>query len=151
MSVFCAEPLIYTGQTCRNELQERRRYFKRTQTGDNEIYIFSSINQSEMEENAVILANGLPLLTPSPECSEAFKDFLCLYMFSLCIDGEELRASRPECINVSSVICQKEWKMAVAILGEGALPSCTKLSNETGTFKTTGKIFHRSKLWYSSL
>ena len=135
-STFCVEPIIYTGEICRRELQERQRCYTdgtyQNIGGDNNetILIPSNIDILTIEDMAGMLTNSLLILKPSPECAMAFQQLLCLHLFGLCIEGRVVGVSQRECGNVSSSICQREWVLAFHYLSGNILPTCTELSNE---------------------
>ncbi len=97
-----------------------------------DVYISPRGRSQEDLEN--ILALGLGVVRPSPECEAVIVPFLCLYYLRVCSDGNEInyRPSVEDCMEVSTEICPREWAQADNLLrqvGE-SLPSCEALGNE---------------------
>ena len=122
------EPAVYTGDTCRVELQMYQECFSGS-SSDSDILIRSDIDQETVEKEAELLIDGgISFLTPSAECLGAIRPFLCLYSFGLCGSTGQLRqVSSSECVDLRDDICAREWNAAIGFLGSGALPVCEEL------------------------
>ena len=142
----CLEHVVYSGVTCRAELQVYQECFSGSAGSNGDILIRSDINQETVETDAELLINGaLSFLNPSAECLAAIRPFLCLYLFGVCDSSSQLRqVSSSECVDLRDDICATEWSAAVGFLGPGKLPVCEELSvqmadkscsvNSTSTF-----------------
>ena len=83
--------------------------------------------------------NGLSFLSPSLECREAILPFLCLSIFSLCDSNNNLHTIlKEDCLELRNDICAEEWSEAVGFLGEGVLPVCEDLPDDTD--ECTGEL-----------
>ena len=92
----------------------------------------SDTNQEEAEATAKRLLQGLPLLSPSPECEAAIRPFICLYLFGSC-DSERSQARRvtqKDCEMMRDDVCAREWALSEQYLGQGVLPDCSTLPNQ---------------------
>ena len=92
----------------------------------------SDTNQEEAEATAMRLLQGLPLLSPSPECEAAIRPFICLYLFGSC-DSERNQARRvtqKDCEMMRDDVCSREWALGEQYLGQGVLPDCSTLPNQ---------------------
>ena len=89
------------------------------------VYLPSDTNQDEAEDTANMLLQGLPLLSPSPECEEAIRPFICIYLFGSCdSDNQSHRGSQADCERLRDDVCAREVELAKVYLGEGVLPNC---------------------------
>ena len=122
----------YSGEICRNELTSLYSCFSGESTSL--LLIPVSIPQESSETDAMLLVNGLIILTPSEECLAAIVPFLCLALFPLCgPDRNIYTIAREDCLSLRNEICVDTWRTAVQILGPGVLPICEELpdvSNE---------------------
>ena len=126
----CSQVEVYTGEVCRDELRSLQTCFSGVISPPPALNIPSptTIPQEMSEMEAVGLANGLPILNPSPECAEAIIPFLCLSIFSVCdANNRSHTILRADCLELRDDICADVWRGAVAILGPGALPICEEL------------------------
>ena len=131
---MCLEPAVYSGATCRAELQVYQECFSAGSAGSNgDILIRSDINQETVETDAeLLIESGLSFLNPSAECVAAIRPFLCLYLFGVCDSSSQLRqVSSSECVDLRDDICATEWSAAVGFLGPGSLPVCEELPTQT--------------------
>ena len=130
-SDVCLEPAVYSGATCRAELQVYQECFSGS-AGSNDILIRSDINQETVETDAeLLIESGLSFLNPSAECVAAIRPFLCLYLFGVCDSSSQLRqVSSSECVDLREDICATEWSAAVVFLGPGRLPVCENLPTQ---------------------
>ena len=64
-----------------------------------------------------------------PECMEAAVPFMCRYYFPLkdCDNGLVYRASRDDCVSISTSVCAIPWQIASAVFPD-RLPDCYTLS-----------------------
>ena len=126
----CMELAVYTGDTCRVELQVYQECFSGG-SSDSDILIRSDIDQETVEKEAELLIDGgIAFLAPSAECLAAIRPFLCLYSFGLCDSTGQLRqVSSNECVDLRDDICAREWNAAIVFFGAGALPVCEELSS----------------------
>ena len=125
----CLEPAVYSGATCRAELQVYQECFSGSAGSNGDILIRSDINQETVETDAELLVeSGLSFLNPSAECVAAIRPFLCLYLFGVCDSSSQLRqVSSSECVDLRDDICATEWSAAIGFLGPGTLPVCEEL------------------------
>ena len=132
---MCLEPAVYSGATCRAELQVYQECFSGSAGSNGDILIRSDINQESVEADAeLLIESGLSLLNPSAECVAAIRPFLCLYLFGVCDSSTQLRqVSSSECVDLRDDICATVWSAAVGFLGPGTLPVCEELSTLTET------------------
>ena len=92
------------------------------------VYIPFETNQEEAEATATRLLQGLPLLSPSPECEAAIKPLLCLYLFGSCDTNNQSRqTTKDDCLRVRENVCAEEWELAERYIGQGVLPDCNSL------------------------
>lgn len=102
-------------------------------SGTAETTIPASIEQNASESEAERLLTLIPQLSPSPECAKRIKPFLCLHIFGLC-DGSSRSLHtvvREDCLEMREMVCSREWKIAVNVLGAGILPMCEDLPDTT--------------------
>ena len=132
-SDVCLEPAVYSGATCRAELQVYQECFSGSVGSNGDILIRSDINQETVETDAeLLIESGLSFLNPSAECVAAIRPFLCLYLFGVCDSSSQLRqVSSSECVDLRDDICANEWSAAVGFLGPGRLPVCENLPTQT--------------------
>ena len=122
----CSQVESYSGEICRNELTSLQLCFFGATTSV--LNIPTSIPQESSESDAMLLVNGLNILTPSEECLAAIVPFLCLSLFPLCDTDNNLRTvSREDCLSLRDEICVDIWRMATRVLGPGVLPICEEL------------------------
>ena len=135
-SEVCLEPAVYTGTTCRAELQMYQECFSGNATGP--ILIPSNINQEAREVDASnILSLGLQFLGASEECTAVIRPFFCLHLFTSCdASFEQHQVSAPDCASLRDGVCATEWMRATALLGDNILPICETLQSETDTCKS---------------
>ena len=124
----CLGQRIYEGTICSQELRQWQMCFSGQQTND--VYVPSSIDQDEAESMASQLLTVLPLLSPTPECVDAIKPFMCLYLFGLCDAKNRLhQVSRAECVRLRDDVCAGPWKI-VSDVQAGALPDCSTFEDQ---------------------
>ncbi len=88
-------------------------------------------NQEEAEVTVQRLLQGLPLLSPSPECEAAIRPFLCLYLFGSCDSDNQLhQVTQADCEEMRDDVCAREWALGERFLGQGILPDCNTLPNQ---------------------
>ena len=120
---------VYEGKICVLALQLQQSYLQGRED-DSTVYIESGRNA--LENATVSQLQNLAQLQPSEECSAAVVPFLCLYTFGLCDGNGTLhRPSSKQCMYIRNVTCKTEWDLAVAVVGEGALPHCHLLPDTT--------------------
>ena len=109
---------------CRASLQSLQNCIPdRCDTTD--VYIPSTGNQSDIEDQLTRLLGGLQLLNPSQECLAAVVPFMCSYYFSLCDSTGRLhQPSSSECAVIATETCAAEFQKAIQILGRETLPRC---------------------------
>ena len=123
---LCDQSTAYEGQVCSSQLLRWQQCFSTVQSGN--IQISSYVDQQIAEDTASMLIRGLPLLSPSPECEEAIKPFVCLYLFGSCDTDNQLhQATQADCLRLRDGVCAQEWALATNFLGEGTLPDCNSL------------------------
>ena len=130
---MCLEHVVYSGATCRAELQAYQECFSAGSAGSNgDILIRSDINQETVETDAeLLIESGLSFLNPSAECVAAIRPFLCLYLFGVCDSSSQLlQVSSSECVDLRDDICATEWSAAVGFLGPRSLPVCEDLPTQ---------------------
>ena len=115
----------YLGSTCRDELLSYQGCIIQSDGNEN-VNIPSGRNQEQTENHVKQLLLWLQFLDTSPECLQAAKPFLCLYMFGLCSSSGILLPSARECRIVGNDVCAMEWQRAVPLLGN-QLPLCESL------------------------
>ena len=124
MLAACAEPRLYEQTVCFEELREWQQCFSGSQA--NQIYLPSSVDQTEAEERASSLLLGLSFLSPSDECVAAIKPFMCLYLFGSCdVNNQPRTVSQADCVRLRDELCTEQWIRGNEILGEGTLPDCS--------------------------
>lgn len=132
------DSVLYTGQLCRQELHQRQNCLLEGSAQnfflpEDDIFIPSSTNLTAVKQTAEMLVQSLPLLNPSLECEAAFRNFMCLWLFGMCSnDGGEVSVTREECMEVSTMLCPREWEVARQYLDETMLPKCAKLPQGGG-------------------
>ena len=120
----CSEPTNYEGTLCSEELRQWQQCFSGVQTTD--VLIPSNVDQQKAEDSASLLLSGIQFLSPSQECVAAIKPFMCLYLFGSCDYQNQLRqVSRSDCVELRDELCPDQWKAAIMLRGEGALPDCS--------------------------
>ena len=118
----------YTGEICFHELTRLQSCYG-SHSGMARVPL--STNQEEAEATAKRLLQGLPLLSPSPECEAAIRPFLCLYLFGSCdTDNQPHQATQADCERMRDDVCAQEWALAERLLGQGVLPDCSTLHNQ---------------------
>lgn len=118
---------VYVGTVCRASLHSLQSCIP-DRCNTTEVYIPSTGNQSELEQQLTALLGGLQRLEPGPECQAAVVPFLCSYYFRLCdSDGRVHQPSSAECATIASETCAAEFQRAIQILGSGNLPRCDVL------------------------
>ena len=124
----------YTGEICLDELTKLQScYASKVIDIHVPVHIPHDTNQEEAESTAKRLLQGLPLLSPSPECEAAIRPFLCLYLFGSCdSDNQTHQVTQSECEKMRDDVCAQEWALAEKFLGEGVLPECGALYNQEG-------------------
>ena len=134
----CSQVSEYSGEVCRDELASLQMCFSGVTSPLN---IPLSIDQQTRENDAMSLVNGLSILSPSQQCSEAIMPFLCLSIFSLCDSSNTLHTIlRQNCLDIRDYVCTREWSRAVAFLGDGVLPICEDLPDVIEDCTSTGKF-----------
>ena len=125
----CAEVVAYTGQACRRYLTSLQACFSGVSSPPPALNIPSAVNQQQGETAATQLLNGLEFfLSPTPQCSEEIRPFLCLHIFSLCDSSGHLHTTlRQDCIRLRDDVCSDEWTTAMSLLPAGTLPVCEDL------------------------
>ena len=119
----------YTGEICLDELTKLQSCY--ASQVNVPVHIPFHTNQEEAEATAQRLLQGLPLLSPSPECEAAIRPFLCLYLFGSCdSDNQPHRVTQADCKRMRDDVCAREWALAERFLGQGVLPECDTLHNE---------------------
>ena len=114
----------YTGTMCSAQLLALQSCIPGRES-TSVVYISSTIDQTTVESQVSTTINGLGLLQPSMECQAVVVPFLCLFYFGLCDDSGMLYGPSSEtCVTLSTDTCQREWAIAVQILGENVLPMC---------------------------
>ena len=118
--------MIYEGQVCLGELTRWKECFS---PQSDRIYLPSDVNQGEAEATANVLLQGLPLLSPSPECEAAIRPFLCLYLFGSCdsVSRQQHQVTQANCERLRDDVCTQEFVEAEELLGQGVLPNCDDL------------------------
>ena len=114
---------------CRKELMPLHHCL----SGDNsELFVPFTSNLQRSKQDLRALVGGLPLLQPSPACEARVKPFLCLHVLGLCDSSGKFHTSlRRECVEIRDNVCEKEWRKAVDLLGDDALPVCEDLPDVT--------------------
>ena len=125
----------YTGDICLDEFRSLQSCFGAkgpvSQSDEIALRIPSDIDQEEAEAAVRRLLQGLPLLSPSPECESAIKPFLCLHLFGSCdANGNLHQVPQAECVSLKDEVCAPEWALAERLLGQGVLPDCGELRNK---------------------
>ena len=124
-SGICTQVSEYSGEVCRDELASLQMCFSGVTSPLN---IPSSIDQQTGESDAMTLVNGLSILNPSQQCSDAIMPFLCLSIFNLCDSSNTLHTIlRQDCLDIRDDVCDSVWSQAVSFLGDGVLPVCEDL------------------------
>lgn len=126
----CSQVEVYTGEVCREAFTSLQTCFSGVSSPPPPLNIPRPVDipQEMSELEAVGLASGLPILNPSPECSEAILPFLCLSIFSLCdANNRSHTILRADCLELRDDICADVWRAAIVILGPDALPICEEL------------------------
>ena len=135
----CSQVSEYSGEVCRDELASLQMCFSGVTSPPPALNIPSTIDQQTGESDATSLVDGLPLLNPSQQCSEAIMPFLCLFIFNLCDSNNTLYTIlRQDCLDIRDNVCAREWSRAVAFLDDGVLPVCEDLPD--GIENCTGNI-----------
>ena len=137
----CSEPRNYTGEVCFEELTMLQLCYSSEASvrERSNVNIPSGNNQETGELTVSRLLQGLPLLSPSPECEEAIKPFLCLYLFGSCDTDNQLhQATQADCLRLRDGVCTQEWVLAVRFLGPGVLPDCDALTKQEDAFQCQG-------------
>ncbi len=114
---------VYTGSVCSDQLLGLQNCLPGRE-GSQQVYISADIDQIAVESQVAQINAGLtsPLLSPSTECLDAVRPFLCLYYFGLCDgNGNLFEPSSETCVAISTDICQTEWILAANVIG---LPNC---------------------------
>ena len=121
-------PEKYVGSVCKSALATRQKCIS-DRCGSTNIFVRTLASQESLESDVSSLLDRLPLLSPSPECSEVVGPFLCFYYFGLCdSSGELYLPSSGECETLTTETCAREFEMAVTFLGSANLPQCNTLS-----------------------
>ena len=115
--------LPVVSETCKNTLAQLQKCLPDKEEGSEEVYISSAVPQTETEDLAVNLINGLSFLSPSPECLEIAEPFLCLYLFPLCDNTATYHPTYNECVVLTTDVCQSEWERASLLSND--LPQCS--------------------------
>ena len=124
----CLEVALYTGEVCRDVFPVLQTCFSGVSSPPPPSNFPSGVDQVAGEANAVRLVNGLSLLNPTPQCSEAIIPFLCLSIFKLCdANGGVHNIISEDCHFLRDEVCAEEWSQAVGLLGDGILPVCEGL------------------------
>lgn len=110
--------------------------------GESVVYIPAS--RASQESSAQIIIPSLAILGPTPECKAQLPSFICLSLFGVCTDSEEVvRPSSSHCERLRTDICAREWSTAVGLLREFGsqlssmedlnleFPDCATLPNST--------------------
>lgn len=118
----------YTGEVCINELMKKQScYASQVEV----IRIPFETNEAASELTATRLLQGLPLLSPSPECEAAIKPFLCLYLFGSCdANNQHRQATEAACLKLRDNVCAQEWALTEKFIGKGILPDCSSLDKQ---------------------
>ena len=126
-------PENYTGSFCREVLLTRQGCLPdRNAAGDIIIAMDPSLSQQEKDEQARLFIGGLPVLDPSPECTEAVVPFLCFYIFPLCdSSGRPYQPSAAECTTVIDGICAREFELVASFVTSDQLIQCQRLPETT--------------------
>ncbi|XP_019850175.1 PREDICTED: uncharacterized protein LOC109580971 [Amphimedon queenslandica] len=104
-------PVHYIGSTCKAFLSK----WQSCTIGYNEdIFISSSSDQNNKEEQAKFLLEALQSPDVKEDCRIAGTMFVCQFSFPLCncSNGEEYLPSREFCSYVSTDVCATEWDYA---------------------------------------
>ena len=138
-SLVCV-PELYTGSVCRSALQAQQTCLLGDAVVGGDVFIPVSTNQEALEQTARTAIGGLPLLSPSPECSEVAQPFLCFSTFGLCDNRsrELYLPSSQQCRTVTEEICAEEFVAAGAILGSNQLPQCDEFPAVADNQECTG-------------
>ena len=121
----CDQMVIYEGQVCLSELTRWQQCFS---SQSDAVYLPTNTNQEEAEATANLLLQGLPLLSPSPECEVAIRPFLCLYLFGSCdSDNQPHQVTQANCERLRDNVCAREFVLAERLVGQGVLPNCDDL------------------------
>ena len=121
----CDQRTVYEGQVCLSELMRWQQCFSPQSSA---VYLPLDINQEEAEATANLLLQGLPLLSPSPECEVAIRPFLCLYLFGSCdSDNQPHQVTQANCERLRDDVCAREFILAERFVGQGILPNCDNL------------------------
>ena len=130
-SNLCNTWKSYTGEVCFDELRMNQQCYSEQVDNNMIIRIPNETNQAASELTVSRLIQGLPLLSPSPECEETIKPFLCLYLFGSCDTDNQLhQATQADCLRLRDGVCAQEWALAERFLGPGVLPDCDTLIKE---------------------
>ena len=115
----CHEWKNYTGEVCLDELMKYQSCYHQQPSHQDVIYIPFETDQEEAEATATRLLQGLPLLSPSPECEAAIKPFLCLYLFGSCdTNNQSHQVTKDDCLRVREDVCVEEWELAERYIGQ---------------------------------
>ena len=134
----CSTQETYSGLVCRDALSSWQMCF----SGKAAPSIPSLMDHTQVEHDAQMLLQALPILNPSPECAEKIEPFLCLYLFGLCdSDGVLHTLQRSDCLYLREDVCSREWDKTVQFLGASVLPVCENLPDITDDCIGTGVDF----------
>lgn len=126
----CSEVVDYSEDICQDELQMLQTCF----SGDDlsslppPVTIPATPDQPTNELKAMVWLGALTLLTPTQECVEKLRPFLCLHIFGLCdAVGRFHSPTREDCLEIRDTLCPSAWSRAVEFLEPNRLPDCESL------------------------
>ncbi len=149
----CEEAGPYSGQVCTDMFTSLQTCFSGASSPPPALSIPSVIDQQQGESYARQLMNNLPFLTPTRNCLERIRPFLCLHIFGLCDTSGNLHTTpRGECLRLRDSVCSSEWSRALSFLPPGTLPVCEDLpdmdeectGNFCGSMKLCACLHHGS-------
>ena len=125
----CSTLTHYTHGICFEPLQEILAFHNCTPNPDGSIQVV--VNG---EKRAKKIIHSLNIITAKPSCKKAVIPFLCLYLFGVCSDIDNiLYITSKTCERIRDVECVKEWEIATALskYSIDKLPSCVSFPPET--------------------
>ncbi len=132
----CAAYSVSDGsnQACQDSIRDLQGVCLPNSTSLNTTNVYISPRDRTQQELEDIIAIGLRIVRPSPQCEEVIVPFLCLYYLRPCDGGGEVsyHPSVEDCVIVSTEICPREWAETDNLLSSAgeSLPSCEEIANE---------------------
>ena len=122
----CANASVYTGEVCKDVLQEASYCHHGMEYLLLEIP--STIDQQRTEEDAVRLLETLPGLTPNKDCIEGMTTMICQELFGFCdINGTVQNLDADTCEVVNNFLCPDVYAAAQEFFGSDNIINCENL------------------------